>query len=166
MGSIKAKLGESYVVDLGSAHSATLPYLSFEGATKRNRPQLHVGQLVYARVCLANKDMEAELTCVHAATNKADGFGELKGGFLVKCRSATCRSLLDPQNVVLKSLGEAFPFELAVGMNGRVWVHSDSVQHTIVAANAIQQTEAVMRRGGDLEEVKRILATLLYSMEE
>ena len=34
--------GESYRVDIGSAHPAQLDGLAFEGATKRNRPILKV----------------------------------------------------------------------------------------------------------------------------
>jgi hypothetical protein len=44
-----------------------------------------VNSLVYARVSLAHKDMEPELECFDAQTRKAEGFGELKGGFVVKC---------------------------------------------------------------------------------
>jgi exosome complex RNA-binding protein Rrp4 len=44
-----------------------------------------VNSLVYARVSLAHKDMEPELECFDAQTRKAEGFGELKEGFLVRC---------------------------------------------------------------------------------
>jgi exosome complex component RRP40 len=44
-----------------------------------------VNSLVFARVSLAHKDMEPELECFDAQTRKAEGFGELKGGFLVRC---------------------------------------------------------------------------------
>lgn len=42
VGVVTARLGESYRVDIGSAHSANLDALAFEGATKRNRPNLKV----------------------------------------------------------------------------------------------------------------------------
>jgi exosome complex RNA-binding protein Rrp4 len=48
-------------------------------------PSRKVNSLVYARVSLAHKDMEPELECFDAQTRKAEGFGELKGGFLVRC---------------------------------------------------------------------------------
>jgi exosome complex RNA-binding protein Rrp4 len=44
-----------------------------------------VNSLVYARVSLAHKDMEPELECFDAQTHKAEGFGELKEGLLVRC---------------------------------------------------------------------------------
>lgn len=44
-----------------------------------------VGCLVYARVSLANRDMEPEIECFDPATGKAEGFGELKSGLMVSC---------------------------------------------------------------------------------
>ena len=79
-------------MDIGSAQTAALNALSFEGATKRSKPNLKVGTLVYARVSLANRDMEPELECVDAATQRADGFGELKGGIVIACSLQTCRA--------------------------------------------------------------------------
>ena len=46
---------------------------------------VQVGSLVYARVSLANRDMEPELECFDATTRKAEGFEELKGGMVVTC---------------------------------------------------------------------------------
>ena len=60
-------------------------------------PSRKVNALVYARVSLAHKDMEPELECFDAQTRKAEGFGELKGGFLVRCSlkmSRKCVSLV------------------------------------------------------------------------
>lgn len=95
-------------MDIGSAHSASLDALAFEGATKRNKPTLkarsrysqgtlanvvpQVGSLVYARVSLANRDMEPEVECIDPTTHKADGFGELKSGFIVKCSLGFARA--------------------------------------------------------------------------
>jgi exosome complex RNA-binding protein Rrp4 len=106
IGVITQKIGEGYRVDIGSAHFASLDGLAFEGATKRSRPNLKVGSysrrifnltiyqvgcLVYARVSLAHKDMEPELECFDAQTRKAEGFGGLKGGFVVRCSLKMCR---------------------------------------------------------------------------
>ena len=42
IGVITQKIGEGFRVDTGSAHSASLDGLAFEGATKRNKPNLKV----------------------------------------------------------------------------------------------------------------------------
>jgi len=146
-------------VDIGSAHSATLDGLAFESATKRNKPNLKVGCLVYARVSLAHKDMEPELECFDAQTRKAEGFGELKGGFVVKCSLKMCRDLLDPEHFLLPLLGGKFPLEAAVGMNGRVWVNAKEPKLIIAIARCI---EVVDPDGGgmDLKALKTFLGTL------
>lgn len=90
---------------------------------------------------MANKDMEAELECMNPTTGKADGFGELKGGFVIKISLGLARRLLDPKNLVLRLLGQHIPFEMAVGTNGKVWVNSASAQHTILICNAIRNSE-------------------------
>jgi len=42
IGVVTQKVGEGYRVDIGSAHPASLDGLAFEGATKRNKPNLKV----------------------------------------------------------------------------------------------------------------------------
>ena len=46
---------------------------------------------MYARVSLASKDLEPELECFDAQTRKAEGFGELKGGFVANCTLGLAR---------------------------------------------------------------------------
>ncbi|RDB17864.1 Exosome complex component rrp40 [Hypsizygus marmoreus] len=159
IGVIIQKLGEGFRVDIGSAHYASLDGLAFEGATKRNKPNLKIGCLVYARVSLAHKDMEPELECFDAQTRKSEGFGELKGGFLVKCSLKMCRDLLDPKHFLLPLLGARFPLEAAVGMNGRVWVSAKETRQIIAISRCI---EAVDPDGGGMDEagVKAFLSSL------
>jgi exosome complex component RRP40 len=100
LGTVIARHSEGFRVDLGSSQMASLDALAFEGATKRSKPNLkvcpftllfsinetdspQVGMLVYARVSLANRDMETEIECFDAASGKAEGFGELKGGTMI-----------------------------------------------------------------------------------
>ncbi|KAI8987235.1 hypothetical protein BDF20DRAFT_849010 [Mycotypha africana] len=141
IGIILARMAEYYRVDIGTAQSAILPVLAFEGATKRNKPNLALQSLVYCRVSMANPDMESELECINPTTGKADGFGELSGGYMFKCSLGLCRRLLDPNTPILTLLGEHFAFETAVGMNGRVWIKSEEAKITILIANAIQNSE-------------------------
>ncbi|KAJ3139077.1 spermidine resistance protein [Physocladia obscura] len=136
IGIVTARNAESYRVDIGAAHPAGLGVLSFEGATKKNRPNLEVGALVFARVCLANKDMEPELDCINPASGKADGFGEVKNGFMFKCSLGLSRSLLDPKNPFLQYFGGMCPFETAIGMNGRIWVNASTPKQTITLVQA------------------------------
>ncbi|KAH9936163.1 exosome complex exonuclease RRP40 [Fomitopsis serialis] len=159
IGVVVARSGENWRVDIGAAHMANLDGLAFEGATKRNRPNLKVGSLLYARVSLAHKDMEPELECFDAQTRKAEGFGELKGGFVVRCSLKMCRLLLDPNHFLLPMLGSRFPHETATGLNGRVWVNAREARHIIAVSRCI---EAADPDGGGMSEaeMKKFLGTL------
>ncbi|KZP05233.1 exosome complex exonuclease RRP40 [Athelia psychrophila] len=150
VGIVAGKSGlDGWRVDIGSAHFAILDGLAFEGASKRNKANLKVNSLVYARVSLAHKDMEPELECFDAQTRKSAGFGELKGGFLVRCSLQMCRQLLDPKHFLLPFLGSRFPLEVAVGTNGRVWISSKEVKQTIAMTRCI---EAADPAGGAMDE--------------
>ncbi|EJC98493.1 uncharacterized protein FOMMEDRAFT_149221 [Fomitiporia mediterranea MF3/22] len=158
VGTVIAKAGEGWRIDIGGAHMASLDGYAFEGATKRNKPNFKINSLIYARVSLAHKDMEPELECFDAQTRKSEGFGELKGGFLVRCSLGMCRSLLDPKYFLLPLLGSMFPLETAVGMNGRVWINTKSPKHTVAVARCI---EAADPDGGgmDVDEIKKLIGT-------
>ena len=93
-------------VDIGAHAAANLSEIAFEGATKRNRPNLQVcrvyigllcafftnqvGDLVFAAVETAHKHTEPEITCI-TGSGKAEGLGPLKDGHVIHCDLATCR---------------------------------------------------------------------------
>ena len=60
---IEDRLGDYYKAEIRSGAFAYLPRLAFDGATKRNRPEFHRGQVVYCRVSKAFDDTDTELTC-------------------------------------------------------------------------------------------------------
>lgn len=146
IGTVIEKHAENYRIDFGSTQPGQLPATAFEGATKRNKPNINVGALVYCRVILCDKDMEPELTCtsVHFKKDWVTGeslFGELKGGYLFECSLGLARKLVEDDCFVLQCLGRHIPFELAVGANGRVWVNSAHTMHTVLISNAILNSE-------------------------
>lgn len=111
------------------------------GATKKNKPNIVNGDVVYAKIITASKDMEPELVCVDAYGKKS-GLGQLTGGgFLFTVPLHLVRKLLSPESVLLKKLGQSIKFEVAIGMNGRIWVRTNQVKETICIANAIWAAE-------------------------
>ena len=42
IGVVLAKAGDTFKVDIGTSEAASLSYLAFEGATKKNRPNVQV----------------------------------------------------------------------------------------------------------------------------
>jgi exosome complex component RRP40 len=53
---------------------------------------------------------------------------------------------LSPDSLLLATLGKNIPFEIAVGMNGRVWVRARSVKETVCLANAVECSEFMTRQ--------------------
>ncbi|KAL3684850.1 hypothetical protein R1sor_002872 [Riccia sorocarpa] len=132
---------ESYSVDIGAPSNAILPILAFEGATRRNAPNLQPGAAVYARVVRAHRDVQPELSCMDVS-NKSSGFGPLKNGYIFECSTGLARSLLSkPTCPVLEALGKRLSYEIAVGLNGRVWVNAQEPSTVVAVSNAILTSE-------------------------
>ncbi|KAJ3347731.1 exosome non-catalytic core subunit rrp40, partial [Kappamyces sp. JEL0680] len=76
VGVVAGKMGDGWKIDIRGPQAAYLDSLAFEGATKRNKPSLAIGSLVYGRITIANRDMDPEMECV-GLSSKSEGFGEL-----------------------------------------------------------------------------------------
>jgi len=172
IGIITSRGTEAYKVDIGGSKLANLDNLAFEGATKKHRPNLKTNRLVFAKLIVANKDMEPELSCLDE-NNKSMNLGVLTDGYMFTVSLGLCRQLLRlPECRVLKLLGKHFPFEITVGMNGRVWINSKGIIDMIAIANAIvssefmedeqisvmvkQLVESISGMGGDEDEVEEV----------
>ena len=150
LGVVLRKTVEFFRVDIGSAEPATLSYLSFENATKRNRPDVQIGDVVYGRLMVAEADVEPELACVDG-NGRASGMGVQprdSGGLLFQCSSQLVRKLLERRsaaggNHVLAQLGKFLPHEVTVGHNGRIWVCGRSPRETVTVANALLACESL-----------------------
>ncbi len=140
VGTVMEARSDAYVVDVGAPAFALLPPLEFTGATRRNRPLLRRGDAVYARVAVARPDADlATLSCVDKSGRKARGLGPLKGGYVFGASASLARHLLaQPPAPILAAVGAQAAFEIAVGVNARVWVTSPSRRRTFAIAQAIQ----------------------------
>jgi len=71
------------------------------------------------------------------------------------------RELLSPKNVVLNELGRSIQggFEVAIGVNGAVWVHSSAAAHTILICNAVRNSEVLTD-----EQTRGMVRALLKSI--
>lgn len=153
---------QSWSLDVNGPFPAQLPMLAFEGVTRRNRPNLKTGDVVYARVVTANKDMDPELSCVDAI-GRAVGFGPLQGGLVFGVNSAYARALASkPRPPVLVALEAAeVAFEMAVGANGRVWVKAEAPAGAVVVSQAIIRAEAAASE----QQVEQIVRELRAAVE-
>lgn len=67
---ITGKNSELYFCDLGNGLNYNLNQLEFEGATKKNKPSLSVGQIVFARVLELNYHLKGKLSCIDPRSKK------------------------------------------------------------------------------------------------
>lgn len=164
--------GDLYRVNIGAAQPAILSNLSFEGATKRNRPALKPGLLVYARVSSLNDNLlEPELSCMLGSLDvgvprkdwmTSEGcYGELRGGTVCRISIGLARELLHPENLVLQELSKTVAFEVAIGVNGFLWIHSQLPEYTILIQNAIMNSEVLTE-----EQVRGMVKSLVYTVEK
>ncbi|KAI0019674.1 hypothetical protein F4780DRAFT_771090 [Xylariomycetidae sp. FL0641] len=170
IGVVQRSAADYYYVQLSDYTSnAALPQLAFEMATKKTRPQLNSGALVYARVCLANRHMDPELECVSPTTGKAEGLGPLNGGMLYDISLGMARRLLMRKSVeegkvaVLDELGAAgLAFETAVGRNGKIWVNSESTKTVLIVGRAVKETD---EKKLSIEQQKKLVRRLVKEAE-
>ncbi|KAI5364586.1 Putative exosome complex RNA-binding protein 1/RRP40/RRP4 [Septoria linicola] len=145
---------------------ALLGQLAFEGASKKTRPQLKSGDLVYARVSKASKWEDTEIECVNSNTGKGEGMGPLTGGMMFNVSAGFARRLMLGAKkggiVVLDVVGEKVKFEVAVGRNGRVWIDSGSVKETVAIGRLlVSADEQGWEEEKQRSEVKRILREIV-----
>lgn len=140
VGVVQSKTLDFFWVDINSSEPAALSYMAFEGATKKNRPEINVGDLVYCKVVLANPDLEPELVCVDS-TGKKGKLGQLEDGFMFPCSINLVRKLLNEKCNLLHLLSKETNYELAAGINGRIWINSKSLRTTILLKEAILKVE-------------------------
>jgi RNA-binding protein Rrp4 and related proteins (contain S1 domain and KH domain) len=141
IGIVVNKSGDIFKVDIGSSEQASLSYLAFEGATKKNRPDIKIGDVVFAKLLEASRDMEPELVCVDSY-GKRGKLGLLQeDGFIFTCSLSLIRKILNPQCTLLRLLGSTVPYDIALGMNGKIWLKTKSINETIGIGNAILAAE-------------------------
>jgi exosome complex component RRP40 len=66
---IKMKSADYYTVDMAAPLDGVLGSLEFDGATKRNKPNINQGALVYCRVLEYSKYTGAKLSCFNKGFN-------------------------------------------------------------------------------------------------
>lgn len=152
IGVVVQKAGDIFRIDIGSNELAALPYLSFEGATKKNRPDVQIGDLVFAKVLVANKDFETELICMDSL-GKKQRLGVLRDGFVFNCGISMARKLRNNESELMKMIPKHLkvPLDMVIGMNGRIWINSHRERDTIAVANAILAEQYTVN--GDLKSI-------------
>lgn len=145
---VQERFSEEYRVDLNGTDTATLSAIAFEGASKKNKPNLVLGSAVYCRVTRTSKNVDTEVSCVEpgSARSWVGGetlFGELRGGNIVTVSLSLARSLLRSDSLVLSKLGKLVAFQSAIGLNGRIWVQTEDVRRTMLLSQALKKADVL-----------------------
>lgn len=141
VGIVQVKRGDILKIDIGGTEVASLSTYAFEGATKKQKPDVNVGDVVYARLLSANKEMEPELVCIDSYF-KAGRMGVLSNeGFVFNINLESAQSLLNYENPLLRTLGKKTPYEIAVGVNGKVWINAKNTKDVFTILTALQSAQ-------------------------
>jgi exosome complex component RRP40 len=135
VGVIKNKIGDNLLVDINAPLDATLPGLDFDGATKRNKPNLNTGDLVYARVSEFSKFTGAKLSCLNAGYSAKCVLGELKGGTIVYGLSGR-ETMIESK---IETIQKHCQFEVAFGKNSVLWFSCPDSKTEMVLYNIFSQ---------------------------
>lgn len=141
IGIVTGRGGDTIRLDIGSSEPAVLSLLAFEGASKRNKPLIQVGDTIFAQVLVGNKDTEPELVCVDKHGKKGRLGPLANEGFLFFVPIDLVRKLLSPSCPFLDLTGKMFKYEITIGLNGRIWIKSGTVINTMLIYNAILLAE-------------------------
>jgi len=133
IGIISQKSYETYRVNILSSREANLNSIDFQGATRKSKPNLNAGDVIYAKVEKVNKYTNATLTCKGSNNSKdwASGestYGPLKEGKVYEFNRYLCLKLLE-NNEFVKRLKECVQgLNLKIGFNGRIWIKTDKIE--------------------------------------
>lgn len=167
VGVITGAFADSYRVSLASFSTpVSLSYMAFPNASKKNRPTLVIGDLVYARVCTAEKELEAEIECMDSTTGSESGFGLLENGTVVEVTLGFARHLLfDDAFPLLRLLAQHCKFEIAIGVNGKIWIKTEEVKDTIACYRSIKDCCGKPQEAFE-EIIKQHFKTVTNTVEE
>lgn len=143
LGTVGGQMGDYFKVTLNEySPPCLLNMFAFPNASKKNRPKLDQHDLVYACVDSVNRSVDPELSCVDPVTGKDGGFGVLKGGFCFNVSQAYARYLLyTPNAPILNKLVEKVQFEMAIGVNGKIWVKCDDEKLTLMCVTILSRSQ-------------------------
>jgi len=146
VGIVEDRSATQYRVNILGSLPGCLPVLAFQGATKRTKPTLKVGEAVFCRVSSAEKDMDPELSCLSMSSGSRKGwetgeamFGPLGGGVVVRCTLSQAADLQRRHDhpAFAELARQEIPFEVCIGSNGAVWLKAKTPKLTVCVANVI-----------------------------
>lgn len=145
VGLVSQTYGNYFVVSVANFSSTcVLPFMAFPNASKKNKPKLKTGDLVYARVSKAHPNLPAELECMDSSTGAKEGFGllEEENALVIDISLAFARELLfNLDYPLLPELSKVVEFEVAIGVNGKLWIKTADTLSTLACYKIVSEAE-------------------------
>ena len=91
--------------------------------------------------------MRTKISCISSKKHKEwttgqSFFGELKGGNIFNLPINYCERLKkDGKAMIFKELSKYVTFEVAVGINGKIWIKSQQEKNVILLYNLIKKAQ-------------------------
>lgn len=143
IGRIVKKQADNYEVDIRADRKGLLGVLSFQGASKKSRPNLIESDLVFARVQLIPEYLYYKLTCTSETNLKTWNsgeslFGSLNDGAEIVIPIFFAHFLLKNE-IFFELIRKYIAIEIAIGVNGVLWIKTSSIKNLLILVNFFQQ---------------------------
>ena len=149
IGRVVRRQAENYEVDIRADRKAVLGALSFQGASKKSKPNLFESDLVFARVQAVPKYLLHKLTCVSTSNTKTWNsgealFGQLVGGAELIIPLFFAHFLLKNEEF-FEVIRRSVALEVVVGVNGVLWIRTPSARNTLVLLGFFKEAPYLLR---------------------
>lgn len=127
---------------------------AFEGASKRNKPNLLPGNVFLGIVVLAYKEMEPELTCVYA-NGQSGGLGLISDGLLITNLSFSfCRYISTKSCPLLQYLEKSTkkPFSVTSANNNRLIISGEDLSDVTRITSILKYVNTLFMAKKDLKK--------------
>jgi exosome complex RNA-binding protein Rrp4 len=156
IGTIVHKTSEFYRVDINTYSYAILNAKDFEGAGKKNKPNLNLGDVIFAKIKKLNKFDCPILSCISDFEHKnwASGesfFGALKEGCVFSFPKINAWEFYR-DNHALSRLNDVISYELVIGFNGKIWINSDTTENIFAIYDLMMMSLNISK-----EEIEKLI---------
>lgn len=127
IGIVTQKIQDNYKLDINSSREGILNNMEFEGATKKEKPNFNIGDLIFCKVSRVNLYDCSILSCKCEFNSKnwssgESTYGQLKNGNLYDLNQYLCLKLIESNNYILERLKDFCDYEICIGLNGKIWI--------------------------------------------
>ena len=126
----------------------------FEGASKKNKPNLLPGNIILSMVTLAYKEMEPELTCIYS-NGQAGGLGLISDGLLIAglC-SSFCRYISTKSCPLLQYLEKSTKssFSITSANNNRIIIDGEDPSDVVKIRSIMNHVNSLFMGEKDLKK--------------